>query len=228
MSPKLLVIDADKPSAETLCALLTRAGYDARMALTAGDGLRKAYQLQPDLILLEANLPDRDGWAVCKRLRDLSDMPIFFLSARAEPADIVKGLALGADDYVAKPYDDGELVARVQARLRRSSRSRISEELAFNNGELRINFINREVWMRGRPQRLTPKEFNLLAALARNAGRVMSRVELATEAWGDEYSDAFDSLKLYIHYLRRKLEANPQQPEYILTARGVGYRFRQR
>ena len=109
--------------------------------------------------------------------------------------------------------------------MRRSPRTRLSEELIFNHGDFRINFMNREVWIRKNLKHLTPKEFNLLAVLVRNAGRVVTRTELVTEAWGEEYSDAIDSLKLYIHYLRQKVEINPQQPEYILTSRGVGYRF---
>ena len=208
--------------------MLTERGYETRIAASAKAGLRAAYQHQPDLIVLDAILPDRDGWEVCRQLRDLADMPIIFVSARAAPADVVKGLALGADDFVAKPFDAEELLARVQARLRRSPRKRLSDELTFKGGELRINFMSREVWIRDSLKHLTPKEFNLLAALARNAGRVVSRADLVTQAWGDEYSDAIDSLKLYIHYLRRKLEINPQQPEYILTARGVGYRFMKR
>ncbi|MEO1167032.1 MAG: response regulator transcription factor, partial [Chloroflexota bacterium] len=118
-----------------------------------------------------------------------------------------------------------ELVARVRAHLRRSPRPNMSEELVFDDGEFRINFMNREVWVGNELKHLTPKEFNLLAVLVRNAGRVVTRTELVTQAWGEEYGDAIDSLKLYIHYLRQKLEANPQQPEYIITSRGVGYRF---
>lgn len=225
MAAKILVIDNEKLTVEALVATLERRGYETLFAFGAQAGLRMTYQHQPDLILLDANLPDKDGFQLCRQLRDLADMPIVFVSARAEAADVVKGLALGADDYVAKPYDEEELLARVQARLRRSPTSQQREELAFNSGELRVNFVNREVWIRDRLQRLTPKEFSLLAALARNAGRALPRAELATEAWGAEYGDANDSLKLYIHYLRRKLERNPQQPEYILTERGVGYRF---
>jgi DNA-binding response OmpR family regulator len=170
-------------------------------------------------------MPDMDGWDVCKRLREMSDVPIIFLTARGETRDVVRGLEMGADDYVTKPYDNEELVARVRAHLRRSPRPNMSEELVFNNGDFRINFMNREVRVRNEIKHLTPKEFNLLGVLVRNAGRVVTRNELVTEAWGDEYADAIDSLKLYIHYLRQKLESNPDRPEYILTLRGVGYRF---
>lgn len=228
MAEKILIIDDEKPTVELLSLLLKERGFEVYDADGAQDGLRMAYKHQPDLVLLESVLPDRDGWDICRQLRDLSDMPIIFVSARAGKEDVIKGLEIGADDYIAKPFDDDVLVARIRARLRRSPKSGIREEYVFNNGEFRINFMNREVWIRNGLRHLTPKEFNLLAVLVRNAGRVVSRRELVTEAWGDEYGDAIDSLKLYIHYLRQKLETNPQLPEYILTSRGVGYRFIQR
>ena len=225
MSEKILVIDDDRPTVEYVSAVLRRRGFEVFEAFCAQGGLRQAYSNQPDLVLLDVILPDKDGWEMCRQLREMSDMPIIFLSALKDKGDIIKGLDIGADDYVTKPWDDDELVARIHARLRRSPRTNLSEELIFNQGEFRINFMNREVWIRKSLKHLTPKEFNLLAVLVRNAGRVVSRTELVTEAWGDEYSDAIDSLKLYIHYLRQKIEMNPQQPEYILTSRGVGYRF---
>ena len=225
MADKILIIDDEKPTVETISTLLTRRGFEVFKAYCAQDGLRNAYHHQPDLVLLDVILPDMDGWEICRRLRELSDMPIIFISARKDKDDIIKGLEIGADDYLTKPFDDDELVARIKARLRRSPRTTLSEELVFNHGDFRVNFMNREVWIRNSLKHLTPKEFNLLAVLVRNAGRVVTRTELVTEAWGEEYSDAIDSLKLYIHYLRQKLEVNPQQPEYILTSRGVGYRF---
>lgn len=225
MSEKILVIDDDKPTVEYVSGVLKRRGFEVFEAHSAQAGLRQAYSNQPDLVLLDVILPDKDGWEMCRQLREMSDVPIIFLSARRDKVDIIKGLDIGADDYVTKPWDDDELVARIHARLRRSPRTSLSEELVFNQGDFRINFMNREVWIRKSLKHLTPKEFNLLAVLVRNAGRVVTRTELVTEAWGDEYSDAVDSLKLYIHYLRQKIETNPQQPEYILTSRGVGYRF---
>ena len=228
MAGKILIIDAEKPAVEIMSMLLKERGFEVYHAFCAQTGLRMAYQHQPDLVLLDVVLPDRDGWDICRQLRDLSDMPIIFISARTDKDDVIKGLEIGADDYIAKPFDDDELVARIRARLRRSSKTSLNEEIVFNNGDFRINFMNREVWIRNTLKHLTPKEFNLLAVLVRNAGRVLTRTELVTEAWGDEYRDAIDSLKLYIHYLRQKLELNPKQPEYILTSRGVGYRFIQR
>jgi len=225
VSEKILVIDDEEPTVQLIGMLLERRGFEVIKAYRAEDGLRKAYRYQPDLVLLDIMMPDMDGWEVCKRLREMSDVPIIFLSARGDVKDIVKGLEMGADDYVSKPYENDELVARVRAHLRRSPRPSMSEELVFDGGEFRVNFMNREVYVRNEIRHLTPKEFNLLGVLVRNAGRVVTRTELVTQAWGEEYSDAIDSLKLYVHYLRQKLEVNPEQPDYILTSRGVGYRF---
>ncbi len=225
MIEKILVIDDEEPTVQLIAMLLERRGFEVIKAFRAEEGLRKAYRFQPDLVLLDIMMPDMDGWEVCKRMREMSDVPIIFLTARGEIRDVVKGLEMGADDYVVKPYDNDELVARVKAHLRRSPRPNVSDELVFNGGDFRINFMNREVYVRNEIKHLTPKEFNLLGVLVRNAGRVVTRTELVTQAWGEEYSDAIDSLKLYVHYLRQKVEVNPNQPDYILTSRGVGYRF---
>ncbi|MGQ9848625.1 MAG: response regulator transcription factor [Aggregatilineaceae bacterium] len=225
MAEKILVIDDEKMTVDLLSILLERRGFEVIKAYGAEEGLRAAYRTHPDLILLDIMMPDMDGWEVCRRLRELSDVPILFLTAIDDTRDRVRGLEMGADDYIIKPYDNDELVARIRAHLRRAPKPAVAEELVFDGGNLRINFISREVWVHGKPVHLTPKEFNLLGVLARNAGRVMSRTELVKEAWGPEYGDAVESLKLYIHYLRQKIEPDPQQPIYILTSRGVGYRF---
>ncbi len=225
MSEKILVIDDEETTVHLISILLERRGYEVIKAFRAEDGLRKAYRSQPDLVLLDIMMPDMDGWEVCRRLRELSDVPIVFLTARSEIRDVVKGLEMGADDYVVKPYDNDELVARVRAHLRRSPTPTVSEELVFNGGDFRVNFLNREVRVHNKAIHLTPKEFNLLGVLVRNSGRVITRTDLVKEAWGPQYGDAIDSLKLYIHYLRQKVEVDPQRPEYILTSRGVGYRF---
>ncbi|HVU12007.1 MAG TPA: response regulator transcription factor [Phototrophicaceae bacterium] len=228
MSEKILVIDDEEITVNLMSLLLERKGFEVIKAMGAEEGLRKAYRHQPDLVLLDIMMPEMDGWEVCKRLRDMSDVPIIFLTARGDTRDVVHGLELGADDYVPKPFDNDELVARIRAHLRRAPKPNMSEELAFNGGEFRINFMNREVRVRNELKHLTPKEFNLLGVLVRNAGRVVPRTELVTEAWGEEYGDAIDSLKLYIHYLRQKVERDPERPDYILTSRGVGYRFANR
>lgn len=225
MAEKILVIDDEKMTVDLIGILLERRGFEVVKACSAEEGLRAAYRTHPDLILLDIMMPDMDGWEVCRRLRELSDVPILFLTAKDDTRDLVRGLDLGADDYITKPYDNDALIARIKAHLRRVPKPVVSEELVFDGGNVRINFISREVRVRGKPVHLTPKEFNLLGVLARNAGRVLDRTELVREAWGPEYGDAIDSLKLYIHYLRQKIEKDPQQPGYILTSRGVGYRF---
>src|SRR5215207_4345494 len=228
MPEKILIIDDEEPTVQLIGMLLEKRGFETIKAIRAEDGLRKAYRFQPDLVLLDIMMPDMDGWEICKRLREMSDIPIIFLTARSDGKDVVRGLEMGADDYIIKPYDNDELVARVRAHLRRSPKPNMSEELVFNGGEFRINFMNREVRVRNDMRHLTPKEFNLLGVLVRNAGRVVPRNELVTEAWGEEYGDAIDSLKLYVHYLRQKVERDPERPDYILTSRGVGYRFANR
>lgn len=228
MSEKILVIDDEVTTVNLITMLLERKGFEVIKANNAEEGLRRAYRHQPDLVLLDIMMPDMDGWEVCRRLRDLSDVPIIFLTALDSVKDIVHGLEIGADDYITKPFDHDELVARIRAHLRRAPRQQMSEELVFDNGDFRINFMNREVRVRNEIRHLTPKEFNLLGVLVRNAGRVVPRDELVIEAWGEEYSDAIDSLKLYIHYLRQKIERDAEHPEYILTSRGVGYRFASR
>lgn len=228
MAEKILVIDDEETVVELIRILLEHKGYEVIKAFRAEDGLRKAYRSHPDLVLLDIMMPDMDGWEVCRRLREMSDIPIIFLTARTDVREIVKGLELGADDYILKPYDNDELVARIRAHLRRAPKTTMSDELVFDGGRFQINFLNREVVVDGEQRYLTPKEFGLLSVLARNAGRVITRQDLVTEAWGLEYGDAVDSLKLYVHYLRKKVERDANHPEYILTSRGVGYRFANR
>ena len=228
MSQKILIIDDENATVQLLTMLLEDEDFEVIKAYRAEDGLRKAYRSHPDLVLLDVMMPGMSGWEVCRRLRELSDVPIIFLTARTEVKDVVKGLEMGADDYVVKPYENEELIARIRAHLRRAPSPSMSEELVFDGGKFRINFLNREVTVRNEIVHLTPKEFKLLGILVKNAGRVIPRQELVKEAWGPEYADATDSLKLYIHYLRQKVEIDAQAPEYILTSRGVGYRFANR
>jgi DNA-binding response OmpR family regulator len=225
MPQKILIIDDDENTLWLLGTLLAHHGFETVRATSPMDGLQLARDHQPDLVLLDVMMPEMDGWEVCRRLRETSAVPVVFLTAKSSVKDVVKGLELGGDDYIVKPFDNHELLARIRTQLRRAPSERTSEELTFANGEFRINFLNREVNVYGKPVELTPKEFTLLSVLARNAGRVLTRSELVTQTWGPEYGDANESLKLYIHYLRKKLEKDPDRPEFILTSRGVGYRF---
>lgn len=221
MGGKILVIDDDPDFLRVMSHGLKRVGYEVATAESAEEGLRYAMLGQPNLVLLDVKMPTMDGWEVCRRLREMSNVPIIFLSASDSPDDVTKGLDMGGDDYVTKPFQMDELLARIKAHLRRVPTPAAAKELTFDRHGLTINFNRREVTVRGRPVELTPKEFDLLATLARNAERVMTRQELVSQAWGsDEDSEAAEYLKLYILYLRRKID-----PEVIVTARGVGYRF---
>ena len=225
MPQKILVIDDEPTTVALIHTLLERRGFAVITALYAQDALRKAYQFQPDLVLLDIMMPDMDGLEVCYRLREISDVPIIFLTARSEIPDIVKGLEMGADDYIIKPYDNDELVARVRTHLRHAPGQVMAEELVFDEGKLHINLVRRDVFLNNKQIHLTAKEFDLLSVLARNAGRVITREELVRQAWASHYTGTLESLKLYVHYLRKKIEDNPDKPRYILSARGVGYRF---
>ncbi len=225
MSEKILVIDDDDNTLWLIGTLLQHNGFQVLKTASPMDGLKIAREDNPDLVLLDVMMAEMDGWEVCRRLRETSEVPVVFITAKSAMKDVVKGLEIGGDDYIVKPFDNRELVARVKAHLRRARDKRNSDELVFANGDLRINFMSREVTVRGQVVELTPKEFSLLSLLARNAGRVLTRGELIAQAWGPEYGDATESLKLYVHYLRKKIERNPERPDFILTSRGVGYRF---
>jgi len=225
MSEKILVIDDDENTLWLIGTLLQHNGFQVLKTASPVDGLRIAREDNPDLVLLDVMMAELDGWEVCRRLRETSEVPVVFITAKTAMKDVVKGLEIGGDDYIVKPFDNRELVARVKAHLRRARDKRNSDELVFANGDLRINFMSREVTVRGQVVELTPKEFSLLSLLARNAGRVLTRSELIAQAWGPEYGNATESLKLYVHYLRKKIERNPERPDFILTSRGVGYRF---
>ena len=225
MPSKILIIDDDENTLWLLGTLLQHHGFSVDKSSSATDGLQMARESKPDLVLLDVMMPEMDGWEVCRRLRETSDVPIVFITAKSSVKDVVKGLEIGGDDYIVKPFDNHELLARIRTQLRRGPGDRASDELVFADGSLVINFLTREVTVYGQPVELTPKEFTLLSVLARNAGRVLTRGELITQTWGPEYGEANESLKLYIHYLRKKIERDPNRPEVILTSRGVGYRF---
>ena len=180
----------------------------------------------PDIIILDIGLPDMDGYEVCKEIRRFSDAPIVMLTVRDKEADIVKGLQMGADDYVTKPFKHIELLARVQAVLRRAQMEPTSaEEEPFQTGKLHIDFSRREVLVEDQTVKLTPTEYQLLYHLVKNAGRVMTHRTLLGRVWGREYVDETNYLKVHIQHLRQKLGDDPSDPSMILTERGAGYKF---
>jgi two-component system KDP operon response regulator KdpE len=181
----------------------------------------------PDVVLLDIAMPGMDGFETLRQIRTFSDVPVIMLTAKDEVLDKVKGLELGADDYVTKPFDHLELLARVKALLRRLDMPQpVSRAPSFQSGELSVDFAAREVRRAGEPVALTATEYKLLYHLVRNAGHVLTHETLLAKVWGREYVDEIDYLRVYIRRLRRKLERDPEHPRHILTERGLGYRFR--
>jgi two-component system KDP operon response regulator KdpE len=225
---KILIVDDDRSIVEAVSIGLELQWNDIQV-LVAADG-EKGLDLfskeSPDLTLLDVNMPRMSGWEMLKRVREFSDAPVIMLTARGEEMDKVKGLELGADDYLTKPFSHLELFARIKAVLRRAdSVAPVNALPSFISGDLTVNFDSREVTVDGQPVKLTPTEYNLLYLLVRNAGRVLPFETLLTKVWGDEYRGETDYLKTYVSRLRRKLGDNPDHPRYIITERGAGYRF---
>lgn len=221
---RILIVDDEPETLKYVGANLKARGYEIE---TAGDGteaLKKAAEDHFELVLLDITMPGPDGFAVCQALRQQSAVPIIMLSARGQEKDKVKALDLGADDYITKPFGIDELLARLRSVLRRSQQERsVGEELSI--GDITINFGQRKVTRATEEIRLTPTEYELLVQLARSAGKVLNHTVLLQRVWGPEYRDETDYLWAYVRRLRRKLEADPEHPRYLLTEPGVGYRF---
>ena len=226
MHHKILIVDDDISLTKTIDRTLREAGYDTLLAYTAEDGLRLALHQHPDLILLDIMVPGIGGWQVCRQVREVSSVPIIFLTALGNTENVVHGLEMGADDYIVKPFEDAELLARIKAHLRRVHAANEEKDLlVFGQGDLIIDVAAHKVTRRGKPVDLTPREFELLVTLAADAGRVIPTADLVHRAWGMRDEAASDNIKPYIHYLRKKLEEDLASPRWILTVRGIGYRF---
>lgn len=225
--PTILVVDDEPLLVRFMRANLESIGYKVLAAPDARTALALVERDNPDLVILDLMLPDMDGFAVCQALREYSDVPIIMLTARGEEVDRITGLNLGADDYLTKPLGAEELLARVKAMLRRTRFGSVQQLSKFQTGDLTIDFDRRQVSVHGEEVRLSPTEFRLLQQLATHAGRVQVHAELLGTVWGPEYRDATEYLRVYIRYLRQKIEDNPSQPRYILTEPGVGYRLRE-
>ena len=228
----VLIIDDDTLLCEALRLMLSKMDFEVEVANDAITGLRTAYAFKPDVILLDIMMPSMDGWQTCQRFREMSDVPIIMLTALDSQENVVKGLDLGADDYIVKPVVANELAARIRAVLRRTSRSAApgkssgnGREPIFKQDSLVIDFDKYEVMVENERVDLTPTEFKLLSVLARYKGRVLPHEFLLTEVWGPEYVGEIDYLRLYISYLRRKLEKNKSKPSLIHNEWGIGYRF---
>src|SRR6266568_5737496 len=211
-APRVLVVDDDDDIRGLVVELLQRAGLDVDQANDGRAGLRAFHQSPPDLVLLDVSMPGLDGWQTLERIRDLSDVPVMMVTARGEELKRVRGLKAGADDYVTKPFGRQELVARVEALLRRAA-SRPGDERpeTYADERITIDFAQRAVTYEGRDVSLTPLEFKLLAAFVRHPRQVLSREQLLELVWGDAYGVSTDQVKLYVGYLRRKLD--PDKPD---------------
>jgi DNA-binding response OmpR family regulator len=223
---RILVVDDEPRMIRFIRLNLEHDGFEV---VEAADGLAALKQVRdtlPDLVLLDVAMPELDGFETLRLLREISTVPTIMLTARGEEDDRVRGLELGADDYVTKPFSPRELVSRVKAVLRRTETAPPAEKATLViDDRLSINFDRREVLVDGQPVKLRPTEYRLLYHLVSNAGWVVPHDQLLAKVWGYEYREETHYLRLYINYLRQKLEKDPANPKYILTERGVGYRF---
>lgn len=220
---KILIIDDDPDLCTLVSTILKKDGYEVDIAHSGRSGIPKIKTFEPDLILLDVMIPGESGWDICQQLRQDNDTPIIFLSARGSENDIVRGLQLGADDYVAKPFRRHELIARIEAVLRRARPPEGEADTIYEVGDLVINHTLWEVHRRDQPVHLTPTEFDLLLLLAKNVGKPVSHHDLLSTVWGPEQKENLNILKVYVRQLRMKIEPDPDRPRYILTKRGIGY-----
>ena len=223
---KLLIVEDDANLAEALSLYLTTAGYRVVIAPNGQQGLQSMYVERPHLIILDIMMPGLDGWEVCRRIREISGVPIIMLTARGQEDERVRGLQMGADDYVAKPFSLRELEARIESILRRTADSPAAKtQILFSDDELVIDGERWVVSKGGEVIELTATERRILFLLAENRGRVLPTASILEKIWGREYVDEADYVKLYIWRIRQKIETDPSQPQYIHTERGLGYRF---
>ena len=223
---RVLVVDDEPRMIHFIRLNLEHDGFEVTEAASGTEALEALRDTLPNLILLDVMMPDLDGFETLELIREISNVPVIMLTAKGEEDDRVRGLELGADDYITKPFSPRELVSRVRAVLRRTEMpGEPVHELIEVDDRLKIDFDRREVWVEDQLVKLRPTEYRLLYHLVQNAGWVVPHDQLLAKVWGYEYRDETHYLRLYINYLRQKLEKDPSDPEYILTERGVGYRF---
>jgi len=219
-SVSILVVDDEGDIRELLGVLLERAGYEVHLACDGREGLRAFHARSPDLVILDITMPGLDGWQTLERIRDLSDVPVLMLTARSAELELVRGLRGGCDDYVVKPFRRQELLARVEALLRRTRGGVAGPHEAYCDDAIEVDFARYAVKLRGEDVSLTPLEFRLLSTFVRHPQQVLSRTQLIDMAWDDPLHASPDQVKLYVGYLRRKVGS-----ELIQTVRGFGYRY---
>ncbi len=222
MKLKILIIEDEKKIADIVSAYLKKEGYIVNVALTGVDGLNKLKET-PDLIVLDLMLPDMDGEDICKTIRQSSDVPIIMLTAKSREDERIKGLLMGADDYVVKPFSPKELVARVGVILKRAGKK--EKVITFNNGRLLINKSTNEIKKDDKVITLTQTEFSILTVLSENAGRVLNREQIVNLCLGHDFEGFERTIDAHIKNLRQKIEINPRKPEFIKTIYGLGYKF---
>lgn len=223
---RVLVIDDSTADRRLLHDALEAEGFEVEEAEDGQDGLRKLFAARPDVIVLDVLMPNMDGWTVCERVREFTDTPIIMLTSLDREEEIVKGLELGADDFVSKPVSPRQLIARLKSVVRRThTHPEDKSDFRYDDGVLVIDTAQHQVLLNGRPVELSPTEFRLLVSLAEAPGRVHDYAWLLTAVWGDEYVNDIDFLRVYIWRLRKKLEEDPEHPSRIVTERGFGYRF---
>lgn len=224
---KVLIVDDDQNIVRLMQYGLSQAGFEVIVAYDGQEGLKQVYTEQPDLVILDIMMPKMDGWTVCQRIREVSEVPTIMVTAKGHDQDIVKGLDIGADDYVVKPVRMPVLVARVKACLRRAAAAQEdNRELSYADEHLTVDLAARRITVGQNTVKLTPTEFNLLARLMQSMGRVLTYKQLLEDVWGWEYTDDIDYLRIYIWHLRQKIEKDSKNPRYILTEHGVGYCFK--
>lgn len=224
---KVLIVDDEKTLVKALKFNLEKEGFKVEEAFTGEEALQKVFELFPDIVVLDLMLPGLDGFEVCRQIRKKLEIPIIMLTAKGDDIDKVLGLELGADDYMTKPFNPRELIARIKAILRRSSQQDEGLRKHIQIGDLQIDFLQHRVRSGEREIDLTSKEFALLSFLASNAGRVYSRDQLLEQVWGYNYYGDARTVDVHIRHLREKIEKDPGNPELIITVWGTGYKFRE-
>lgn len=219
----VLVIDDEAQIRRLLRLCLERAGYDVVEAANGDQGIGEAVRCRPDAVLLDLGLPDMDGLKVLKRLREWAETPVIVVSVRADEEDKITALDSGANDYITKPFSTGELLARLRACQRTTQPP--ARNTSFSSGPLKVDLTARTVKVRGRNTRLTAKEYALLMLFVKHAGKVLTHGQILREIWGSTETESIGHLRVYMKYLREKLESNPAEPELLVTEPGVGYRL---
>lgn len=225
MALRILVVDDEPMIIDVIKAYLEREGYLVSAAINGSEALRLIKEVKFDFLILDLMLPDFSGEEICKRVRETSDVPIMMLTAKTAEEDRINGIVIGADDYLTKPFSPREVVVRVEAILRRTNQGSNKSLLSFNNQQLSIDLLKKEVQIKGKVITVTPIEFNLLVTIAEHPGRVYSRLDLLEKLQNESYEGYERSIDVHIKNLRKKVEQDTKKPEYIITVFGMGYKF---